>query len=320
MDLYRVYAAYSDNEELFSISKYSYPDRIGDTKTVTKTAPQKLGTLLIELLNANFTPESYEAILVRFLGNTDAAQYLETAHFEEITYEKSIKQLQKYIDFHSSQNLQYKLDLFHFLVYNRYFCDKDIVLTTVEEEAYDKPLWDEDTDSLVDDIAMIYSFWEEKHFEDRRTYRICDMFLMNIAFSSMQELIRYGKSVKKCRNCGKYFLPSSRSDEIYCDNPSPQEEKLTCKEYGTRRLWYEKQRNNELATLAKNIASAKGMLAKRNPDIPEYVISYEYFKAQRLIWQKAVSRQEKTENEYRSWLLEMRDQKIIKEALPDGHH
>ena len=63
---------------------------------------------------------------------------------------------------------------------------------------------------------------------------------------------------------------------------------MTCKEYGTRRLWYERQKEDELAKLSRNIASAKAMLAKRNPDIPQYAESYNYFKAQRLVWIKDI--------------------------------
>ncbi len=54
--------------------------------------------------------------------------------------------------------------------------------------------------------------------------------------------------------------------------------------YGSRRLWYERQKDDELATLSRKIASAKGMLAKRNPDISEYAESYEYLYGSRRLW------------------------------------
>lgn len=57
------------------------------------------------------------------------------------------------------------------------------------------------------------------------------------------------------------------------------------------------------------------MLAKRNPDIPEYAASYEYFKAERLIWKKAVDEGSKAKEEYREWLLLMQSQKVIKGAV-----
>lgn len=137
----------------------------------------------------------------------------------------------------------------------------------------------------------------------------------HILVCSLLEIARQGKTVKKCQNCGKYFIPTKRSDTLYCDNPSPMAPEMTCKEYGTRRLWYEKQKEDNLATLSRKIASAKGMLAKRNPDIPEYTASYNYFKEQRLIWIKAVKNGTKTQDEYRAWLELMQKSKVIKEAL-----
>lgn len=133
--------------------------------------------------------------------------------------------------------------------------------------------------------------------------------------ASFLELIRRGKVVRRCKLCGKYFIPRNRSDTLYCDMPSPEDPGMTCKEYGTRRLWYEKQKDDELSTFSRKIASAKGMLAKRNPDIPEYSASYEYFKAERLKWKKEVEGGTKTKEEYREWLRQMQNQKVIKEAI-----
>lgn len=36
--------------------------------------------------------------------------------------------------------------------------------------------------------------------------------------------------IKRCANCGKYFIPSNRSDEIYCDNIFRSGK--TCKQVG----------------------------------------------------------------------------------------
>ncbi len=38
--------------------------------------------------------------------------------------------------------------------------------------------------------------------------------------------------IKKCKNCHKYFLTVNRTDEIYCQNISPQNINKTCQEYG----------------------------------------------------------------------------------------
>lgn len=148
-------------------------------------------------------------------------------------------------------------------------------------------------------------------------YSDIDPRLEGLLYTTFLELVRRNKVVRKCKNCGRYFIPENRSDTIYCDNPSPEAPEMTCKEYGTRRLWYERQKEDEIATLSRKIASAKGMLAKRNPDIPEYAASYNYFKAQRLAWMKGVKAGERTQEEYKEWLLLMQSQKVIKEVVSD---
>lgn len=172
--------------------------------------------------------------------------------------------------------------------------------------------------SIEESMAKTYScFLDKKDHVAPLRYEYSDISprLEGIMFATFFELARRNKVVRKCKNCGRYFIPENRSDTLYCDEPSPEAPEMTCKEYGTRRLWYERQKEDELATLSRKIASAKGMLAKRNPDIPAYAASYEYFKAERMIWKKAVDEGRKTKEEYREWLLLMQSQKVIKEAV-----
>ncbi len=172
--------------------------------------------------------------------------------------------------------------------------------------------------SIEESMAKTYScFLDNKDHVAPLRYEYSDISprLEGIMFATFFELARRNKVVRKCKNCGRYFIPENRSDTLYCDEPSPEAPEMTCKEYGTRRLWYERQKEDELATLSRKIASAKGMLAKRNPDIPAYAASYEYFKTERMIWKKAVDEGRKTKEEYRDWLLLMQSQKVIKEAV-----
>lgn len=173
--------------------------------------------------------------------------------------------------------------------------------------------------SVEDRISKTYQHFLENtdNEPNRYKYTIPEYRLEGIAIASILEITRCGKIIKKCRNCGRYFIPPNRSDAIYCNNPSPMEPELSCKEYGTRRLWYERQKEDEIATLSRKIASAKSMLAKRNKDIPEYAQSYDYFRTERKRWKKAVEEGTRTREDYRTWLLLMQSQKVIKEAVSD---
>lgn len=127
--------------------------------------------------------------------------------------------------------------------------------------------------------------------------------------ASALELVRQGKTIKFCKNCGRAFVPEHRSDTSYCSSPSPQNSSLSCQEYATRRLWYDRMKEDGLAVLSKNIYSAKNMLAKRNPDIPAYREMFERFKKERLEWKKAYRDGSKTAEEYLAWLNEMKEKK-----------
>ena len=60
-------------------------------------------------------------------------------------------------------------------------------------------------------------------------------------------------SIKQCQNCDKYFIPSSRQDEVYCE--FPDEKGKACKEKGA------------LETHKKNLENV--------PDLLEYRRSYQ---------------------------------------------
>ncbi len=116
--------------------------------------------------------------------------------------------------------------------------------------------------------------------------------------------------IKKCANCGRYFYPENRSDTIYCGHKSPQDGNLSCKEYGSQKLWYENLKNNESMKLCRNIYQSKQMLVKRNPDIDAYKKSFERFKEESKVWKSDVRAGVKTEDEFLIWLRNVKANKF----------
>lgn len=133
-----------------------------------------------------------------------------------------------------------------------------------------------------------------------------DIYYMNDLLSFQMfdtcNVMKYNIVIKKCKNCEKYFIPEKRSDTIYCDRPSPQDNSMTCKEYGSRKLWYDRLKENKSAKLYRNIYMAKQMLAKRNPDVKHHQEDFEEYKVQATQWKKDVKAGLKTEEEYITWL------------------
>lgn len=136
--------------------------------------------------------------------------------------------------------------------------------------------------------------------------------LSDFVASSIFYFFRNGYRFKRCKNCGRFFVPLSRADELYCDQPSPQDKSRSCKQYGSERLWYDRLKQDEAAKLARNIYMAKQMLVKRNPDILAYRRMFDYFKTERKKWEALVKAGEKTREEYIAWLNEMKARKTLK--------
>ena len=63
--------------------------------------------------------------------------------------------------------------------------------------------------------------------------------LSNIAFVVLEQLTKnYNLPIKTCQYCGRYFIPSIRQDEIYCDLPNADGK--SCREKGAKQTYKEK--------------------------------------------------------------------------------
>ncbi len=61
----------------------------------------------------------------------------------------------------------------------------------------------------------------------------------SILYLEFMKILELGIPVKTCKNCGLYFVPSGRSDSLYCDN-FYQNTGNTCKEIGISIVYKEK--------------------------------------------------------------------------------
>ena len=74
--------------------------------------------------------------------------------------------------------------------------------------------------------------------------------LSNILYVILEQIVQVPNlPIKQCQNCGKYFIPSSRQDEVYCE--FPDEKGKNCKEKGA------------LQTYKKNLESIPALLEYR---------------------------------------------------------
>ena len=114
------------------------------------------------------------------------------------------------------------------------------------------------------------------------------------------EIAKLNIEIKKCRNCGKFFVPDNRSDEIYCSNIF--ENGKTCKEIGHFKVQQKMIQENDDLRIYRNVYQKLLLRTRRNPSNTKYAREFEIFKDDNNKWKENISKGVSTEKEYIEWL------------------
>ena len=114
------------------------------------------------------------------------------------------------------------------------------------------------------------------------------------------EIAKLNIEIKKCRNCGKFFVPDNRSDEIYCSNI--YENGKTCKEIGHFKVQQKLIQENDDLRIYRNVYQKLLLRTRRNPSNTKYAREFEIFKDDNNKWKENISKGVSTEKEYIEWL------------------
>ncbi len=162
----------------------------------------------------------------------------------------------------------------------------------------------EDND-VFDNILSMYNILNSKN-DKGVIYRYYPRNFYDSVIISLIEVFKNGYIIKKCANCGKYFIPYNRSDSLYCTRTSPQDSGKNCKEYGAFKTYQDNLKNNECMSLYRKIYMQKQMLTKRNIDIKSYKDDFELYKTESKLWKLNVKKGLKSESEFLEWLRNIR--------------
>ena len=72
--------------------------------------------------------------------------------------------------------------------------------------------------------------------------------------------------IKKCKNCGRYFIPKKRSDTIYCQWISPQDVTRTCRQIGAQIAMQNRINEDETAKAYRKKYQSLNMAYQREQD------------------------------------------------------
>ena len=114
------------------------------------------------------------------------------------------------------------------------------------------------------------------------------------------EIAKLNIEIKKCRNCGKFFVPDNRSDEIYCSNIFENDK--TCKEIGHFKVQQKMIQENDDLRIYRNVYQKLLLRTRRNPSNTKYAREFEIFKDDNNKWKENISKGVSTEKEYIEWL------------------
>lgn len=196
----------------------------------------------------------------------------------------------------------------YFLSYHQ--CNGDALFTYVPSlEKYSKGISVDFESFFETDIALEnYTSKElirkvsDKNFAFSPYAYICSK-LENALFLSFLNIISIEKlEIKICENCGKYFIPISKSNEKFCTNYISLNSKKTCRDVGAFNSYNNKIKDNEIEYLIRKTSSYFSMQVKRNPDIDLYKEKHEAWKRNYKKQRLKFKNNEITKDEFIEWI------------------
>ena len=124
----------------------------------------------------------------------------------------------------------------------------------------------------------------------------------DVCIASLHFLITHKLAIRKCKNCGKYFVAYKRSDTEYCDRPSPFNSDKSCKEDGARRTFAVAVGGDELCKEIDRINTNRCMYKYRYLDDEDVGKELQMYKKHLKRWKKEYKSGTKTAEDFMEWL------------------
>lgn len=130
----------------------------------------------------------------------------------------------------------------------------------------------------------------------------CIRSMISLLMFEIAHMIDNGCRAIKCKNCGQYFVPLKRSDTRYCNYPSPEDPKRTCKEVGAQNAWARKEKTDDVTRVYRKVYMRYKMAANRHPERTEAQKKLEQLIAERGEWMRRIQNEEAKPEEFIAWL------------------
>ncbi len=126
--------------------------------------------------------------------------------------------------------------------------------------------------------------------------------IRNLMYFSLKNFIQFENiPIRACKNCGRYFIASTRRDELFCSNLYQNTNK-SCKELASNIINMNRIENDEALKLYQKIKDRKRMKATRNKENNDIQKAYkEWLEKSKSIYEK-YKKKEIDKSEFIKWL------------------
>ena len=126
--------------------------------------------------------------------------------------------------------------------------------------------------------------------------------LSSICYAILEELSKTSNyPIKKCQNCGMYFIPTSKVDEIYCDYP--KENSKSCRDLGAFQSYTERLKNNKAMGEYRRTYQQKFMQVRKDKNNTKLSKDFETWKKKAKEKINDMKKGKLTETEVYEWIL-----------------
>ena len=168
----------------------------------------------------------------------------------------------------------------------------------IMRDSYSRKYQDFDNDSEYELLETLQSKKQVLSMSD--THKSND--LSSICYAILEELSKTPNyPIKKCQNCGMYFIPKAKTDEIYCEYP--KENSKPCRDLGAFQSYTERLKNNKAMGEYRRTYQQKFMQVRKDKTNTKLAKDFETWKKKAKEKINDMKKGKLTENEVYKWLI-----------------
>lgn len=289
---------------------------------------ESIGSLLINFLNADFS--SYESAYNTFFyayGYELIKEYVPYAytkndeHITDVEFRKIIEDIYNTSEYDLKEwqdNFRRCVDFVYNLNGNEALKEhspysKFIAYTIKDNDIY---TYSQDVEVILDNYINIHNYNHGKSMEDlikdinekNPKLELHNVYtstkLTSMCFTILDQIVRQENlQIKTCLNCGRYFIPTFRQNEIYC-NLKNVDGTPTCRDKGASESYKKNLENTPALLLYRRTYQQKVMNVYRNKENKQLKKDFDKWKKEAQARIKLFKQGKLDEDTLYNWMIE----------------